>query len=176
MLSTKYREPEKPFTHSTRCRWALAYTRLYQYAGRPQDLRAACTLVDFVFTRAWDNHTCGGGLWWFGTNSMAPAPFQVSRRGKNAIENSLALVAATRLYRLTHNTTFLGWSRKLFDWWDNKFENAASLINDGINTDPKHKDYCHNNGLITWTYNQGQHMRIGANTGAVCVCLCNDLS
>ena len=137
------------------CRWALAYTRLYQYAGRSQDLQSACTIVDYVFTRSWDNTTCGGGLWWFGTNSMAPKPFQASRSGKNAIENSLALVAATRLHRITGNATYLRWSRQLFRWWDHKFENNFSLVNDGIKTNPKRKGYCRNNGGITWTYNQG---------------------
>jgi predicted alpha-1,6-mannanase (GH76 family) len=105
-----------------------AWLRAHDATGDARFLTAAragfADLLD-----GWDD-VCGGGLWW-----------SRERTYKNAITNSLFLLAAARLRS--------AWSDRAWAWLE-----ASGMINeDGLVNDGLHE--CRNNGGPTWTYNQG---------------------
>ncbi len=121
--------------------YANAWLRAYDVTGDAKFLGEAQAIFNDM-TKAWDN-TCGGGLWW---NS--------DRRYKNAITNELFLLLASRLARRAPNGSGPGsyqdWAFKEWSWFARSgMINAQRLVNDGLDGN------CRNNGLPTWSYNQG---------------------
>jgi predicted alpha-1,6-mannanase (GH76 family) len=118
--------------------WYLkAWLRAYHVTGSAAFLDEAMALFQEM-TRGWDD-VCGGGLWW-----------SRDRTYKNAITNSLFLLAAARLHREAPRGSHLDWAARAWAWFDAAgMINEDHLVNDGLD------DGCANNGGVTWTYNQG---------------------
>jgi predicted alpha-1,6-mannanase (GH76 family) len=90
----------------------------------------------------WDEQ-CGGGIWW-----------KKERKYKNAIANELFIATAAHLSRHVtdgrEQAVYLDWALRGWQWFEQSgMINSAWLINDGLD------DTCHNNGGVTWSYNQG---------------------
>jgi predicted alpha-1,6-mannanase (GH76 family) len=118
--------------------WALAWIKAYDVTRDPRYLTMAKTIFKDM-TGGWDS-TYGGGIWW-----------NKDRNYKNAIANELFLAIAAKLHlRTPGDKSYLNWAQKEWNWFKNSdMINAQHLINDGLNKTG------HNNGRITWTYNQG---------------------
>jgi predicted alpha-1,6-mannanase (GH76 family) len=119
--------------------WLNAWLRAYDDTGDGKYLDMAKVIFNDM-TSAWDESTCGGGIWWNRGNHY-----------KNAITVELFFLAATELHNRTPgDTQYLDWSHKIWDWLSNSgMINDQHLVNDGLTDD------CKNNGQTTWTYNQG---------------------
>ncbi|KAH7275433.1 hypothetical protein NW759_007425 [Fusarium solani] len=117
--------------------WALAWIRCHDAAGDADFLEAAIDLFNDMGTGA--GTPCGGGIYW-----------NKDRKYVNAIANELYLsVAASLARRVPGNTTYLEIAKKQWEWFEaSGMINKNGLINDGLNG-------CKNNGLQTWSYNQG---------------------
>ncbi|KAK0643437.1 glycoside hydrolase [Cercophora newfieldiana] len=88
---------------------------------------------------------CGGGIWW-----------KKDRKYKNAIANELYLsVAASLANRVPYRKDdYLDIAKAEWTWFRNSsMINDKNLINDGLLINPDGS--CVNNGLNTWSYNQG---------------------
>ena len=90
-------------------------------------------------TSGWD-HTCRGGLCW-----------TTARNYKNAISTELFLTLAALLHqRVPADGSYLTWARRAWEWFRaSRLIGPGGLVNDGLTS------ACVNNGLTTWTYNQG---------------------
>jgi len=119
--------------------WALAWMKAYELTGKERYLEASRRIFTNM-TTAWDDGTCGGGLWW-----------NQDRKYKNAIANELFLAAATRLHRLSPGDgSYLDWALREWKWFSaSGMIGPKGLVNDGLTAD------CKNNGKPTYTYNQG---------------------
>lgn len=123
--------------------WALAWIRAYDVIGNAEYL----SMAESVFHDMQGglvNSTCGGGIWW-----------DKDRTYKNAIANELFLsVAAHLANRASHADAYLAIAERQWAWFQRSgMINNENLVNDGL------KIYtngtCANNGLNTWSYNQG---------------------
>ncbi|KAG5953718.1 hypothetical protein E4U53_003510 [Claviceps sorghi] len=118
--------------------WALGLIRSYDVSRDRDYLNAAVRIFNDMQTGR--GTPCGGGIYW-----------NKERKYVNAIANELYLsVAASLARRLPQNKTM---ERVAIDQW-NWFEksgmiNSDHLVNDGLD------QRCKNNGLQTWSYNQG---------------------
>ncbi|KAI0171785.1 glycoside hydrolase family 76 protein [Hypoxylon sp. FL1284] len=121
--------------------WALAMIHSYDVGvrgiGDQQYLQAAVEIFEDMKA---GNSTCGGIFW----SKVTPYT--------NAIANELFLsVAASLANRIPDRKDyFLDVAMNQWNWFKNSgLINKDSLINDGLTDD------CKNNGMQTWTYNQG---------------------
>lgn len=121
--------------------WALAMIRSYdvgvQGLGDQQYLQAAVEIFEDMKK---GNSTCGG-IYWSKVGTYT-----------NAIANELYLsVAASLANRIpSRKGYFLDIANTQWNWFKNSgLINSDNLINDGLT------DACKNNGMQTWTYNQG---------------------
>lgn len=124
--------------------WANAWIRAYDLTGNTNFLQMAKTIFSDL-TTGWSPTNCGGGVWWNKDQT---------NRYKNAIPNELFLLAAIRLHQRTPGDAGAGsyfyWATNEWDWFNaSGMINAQNLVNDGLTAG------CVNNGLTTWTYNQG---------------------
>ncbi|KAF5022271.1 hypothetical protein F66182_5710 [Fusarium sp. NRRL 66182] len=120
--------------------WALGLIRAWDTTGEQDYLEAA---IDIFNDMQGGAGTPCGGIYW-------------KKRGEgddyvNAIANELYLTAAASLARrVPGNSTYLEIAKKQWKWFsDSGMINEKNLINDGLTSD------CKNNGLQTWSYNQG---------------------
>ncbi|KAK9435292.1 glycosyl hydrolase [Metarhizium brunneum] len=118
--------------------WALAWIRAYDVSGDDDYLGAAIDLFNDMQTGL--GGPCDGGIYW-----------SKDRQYVNAIANELYLsVAASLARRVPQNGTYKAIAVQQWDWFERSgMINAQNLINDGLDAS------CKNNGLQTWTYNQG---------------------
>ncbi|KAF4126634.1 Glycosyl hydrolase family 76 [Geosmithia morbida] len=118
--------------------WALALIRSYDLTENNAYLDAAVTIFDDM--AGGHGGPCNGGIYW-----------SKDRNYKNAITNELYLsIAASLANRRPQQTRFLAAARKQWVWFQGSgLINEQNLINDGLD------DKCRNNGLQTWSYNQG---------------------
>lgn len=118
--------------------WALALIRSHDATGDEDYLQSAIEIFNDMQTGL--GGPCGGGIYWSKETKYV-----------NAIANELYLsIAASLARRVPQNETYLQIAKSQWEWFDNSgMINAQGLINDGLN------DKCENNGLQTWTYNQG---------------------
>lgn len=123
--------------------WALAWIRAYDVIGNAEYLFMAESIFHDMQGGS-VNSTCGGGIWW-----------DKNRTYKNAIANELFLsVAAHLANRASHADAYLAIAERQWAWFQRSgMINNENLVNDGL------KIYangtCANNGLTTWSYNQG---------------------
>ncbi|KAK4099369.1 glycoside hydrolase family 76 protein [Parathielavia hyrcaniae] len=124
--------------------WALALIRAWDLTRE----QAYLAMAERVFA---DMHngtdgTCGGGLWW-----------SKERAYKNAIANELYLsVAASLANRVitSKRAQYTQLARDSWTWFRGSgMINERDLVNDGLRIGADGR--CVNNGLPTWSYNQG---------------------
>jgi predicted alpha-1,6-mannanase (GH76 family) len=110
--------------------WALAMTRMYDLT-RDQKYLDIAELDEAYMRDYWDD-TCGGGIWW-----DIPA-----KSYKNAISIELYIKLAASLHnRIPGDKVYLAHALEAWQWFkDSGMINSDHLVNDG---------------LTTWTYNQG---------------------
>ena len=110
----------------------------YDVSGDDDYLGAAIDLFNDMQTGL--GGPCDGGIYW-----------SKDRQYVNAIANELYLsVAASLARRVPQNGTYKAIAVQQWDWFERSgMINAQNLINDGLDAS------CKNNGLQTWTYNQG---------------------
>ncbi|KAK4109532.1 glycoside hydrolase family 76 protein [Canariomyces notabilis] len=123
--------------------WALALIRAWDVTKETAYLNMAETI--FRDMQAGTDTKCGGGIWW-----------SKERAYKNAIANELYLsVAASLANRVPGSKDrYTQIAKDQWNWFKGSgMINGDHLINDGlrINDDGS----CVNNGLNTWSYNQG---------------------
>lgn len=118
--------------------WALANIRTYDATGEQQYLDAAVQIFNDMQTGL--GGPCNGGIYWM-----------KDRKYVNAIANELYLsVAASLATRIPLDGRYLQIAQDQWQWFKNSgMINKDNLINDGLTAD------CRNNGLQTWSYNQG---------------------
>lgn len=118
--------------------WALALIHSYDVTGDQEYLNAAVDIFNDMKTGA--GTPCGGGIFW-----------SKDRKYVNAIANELYLsVAASLANRISQDKSYLDIAKSQWEWFEKSgMINDKSLINDGLDGN------CKNNGLQTWSYNQG---------------------
>ncbi|KAH6895619.1 glycoside hydrolase [Thelonectria olida] len=117
--------------------WALAWIRSYDAAGDKEYLQMAQNI--FADMETGTGTKCGGGIYW-----------SKDRKYVNAIANELYLAVAASLARRTGKESYLKTAKDQWQWFRNSgMINDDNLINDGLDSN------CKNNGLQTWSYNQG---------------------
>ncbi|ODA76359.1 hypothetical protein RJ55_08205 [Drechmeria coniospora] len=117
--------------------WALGLIRSFDVTGQRQYLVAAIDVFDDMRTGL--NTPCGGIYW------------SKERKYVNAVANELYLAVATSLAkRIPDNRMYLDIALAQWAWFNGSgMINGENLINDGLD------EHCKNNGLQTWSYNQG---------------------
>jgi len=118
--------------------WALAMIRSWDATGDQEYLDSAVTIFEDMQTGL--GGPCNGGIYW-----------NKDRKYVNAISNELYLsVAASLANRMPNREYYLTIAKDQWAWFrDSGMINKDNLINDGL--DGK----CKNNGMQTWSYNQG---------------------
>lgn len=123
--------------------WGLALLRGWDLTGDANMLDAAQHLFDDMAENGIDD-TCGGGVWW-----------SKDKNYKNAIANELFIALGAGLARRVANRkdSQIRQTLAVWNWFKQSgMINGEGLINDGL----KQTDNgCANNGLQTWSYNQG---------------------
>lgn len=125
--------------------WALAWIRSYDNYKDPGHLDIAENIFEDM--RLGGDNTCGGGIWW-----------SKQRNYKNAIANQLYLAVAASLSNRAGTKKSSSYYRdiavKQWAWLKGSgMINKDNLFNDGLTIHPNGS--CTNNGMQTWTYNQG---------------------
>ncbi|KAM6482662.1 glycosyl hydrolase family 76-domain-containing protein [Trichoderma sp. SZMC 28011] len=118
--------------------WALALIHAHDATGDQDYLNSAIEIFNDMQTG--QGTPCGGGIYW-----------SKDRTYVNAIANELYLsVAASLANRVPSNGTYLQIAKAQWQWFSQSgMINSNNLINDGLDSN------CKNNGLTTWSYNQG---------------------
>ena len=118
--------------------WALAMIHAYDASGYQDYLGTAVDIFNDMQTGT--GTPCGGGIFW-----------NKERLYVNAIANELYLsVAASLANRIPTDGSYLEIAQQQWAWFENSgMINSDNLINDGLTSE------CQNNGLQTWSYNQG---------------------
>ena len=126
------------FGYDDQAWWGNAWVRAYDATGN-EDYLALARRIFADMLAAWDETSCGGGVWWNPNEDF-----------KNAITAELFILLAANLHnRVPGDTEYLGWAERSWDWFmDIGMVNDRGLINDGLRE-------CENRGEPVWTYNQG---------------------
>jgi predicted alpha-1,6-mannanase (GH76 family) len=126
------------FGYDDQAWWGDAWIRAYDVTGNRDYLELAGRI--FADMRAaWDDTSCGGGVWW-----------NPNRDFKNAVTAELFILLAANLHNRTPgDTEYLAWAQRAWTWFMGiGMVNDQQLINDGLRD-------CHNQGEPVWIYNQG---------------------
>ncbi|KAL2148540.1 hypothetical protein VTH82DRAFT_2094 [Thermothelomyces myriococcoides] len=123
--------------------WALALIRSWDVTRQ----QAYLDMAEHIFEdmQAGTDDVCGGGIWW-----------SKEKQYKNAIANELYIsVAASLANRIPDKKQrYEQLAKEAWAWFKaSGMINRDSLINDGLAIDADGR--CTNNGLTTWSYNQG---------------------
>lgn len=118
--------------------WALGLIRAYDVTRDTAYLDSAVLL--FTDLQSGLGGPCKGGIYW-----------SRERKYVNAITNELYLsIAASLANRIPGDASYVKIAKEQWEWFKNSgMINKNNLINDGLN------GKCKNNGLNTWSYNQG---------------------
>ncbi|KAH7150035.1 glycoside hydrolase [Dactylonectria estremocensis] len=120
--------------------WALAWIRSYDASGTREYLDMAVSIFEDMQTASGSD--CSVGVYW-----------SKDRKYVNAITNELYLTVAASLARRvpSNSAGYLEIAERHWNWFSKSgMINDDDLINDGLTSSD-----CENNGLQTWTYNQG---------------------
>jgi hypothetical protein len=125
----------------------LELVRRYRASHSGLLLSRAEKVFDLVIF-GWDNdptHACPGGVL-FNQDS--------SNHDRNTITNAPGAQLGAELYRITHNRTYLDWSKRMYEWVRGCLMNSRGLFED-------HIDFSGDINRTIWSYNQG--VMVGAN-------------
>ncbi|KAK4466875.1 hypothetical protein QBC42DRAFT_41966 [Cladorrhinum samala] len=123
--------------------WALALIRSWDVTREQAYLNMAERIFQDMHNGT--DNVCGGGIWW-----------SKDRDYKNAIANELYLSVAASLANRVENKKgdYLEIAENTWAWFKKSgMINQDNLINDGLRIESDGS--CVNNGLPTWSYNQG---------------------
>jgi mannan endo-1,6-alpha-mannosidase len=117
---------------------------------------AANGFQDFVDRWNADSGTCGGGLKWQYTTTVAGYYY------KNAVSNGGFFQTAARLARYTGNSTYADWANKIWDW-----STSVGLVSSDFHVYDGAGDQgtanCATLDKHEWTYNIGSYMHGAAH-------------
>ncbi|KAK5998631.1 Mannan endo-1,6-alpha-mannosidase DCW1-like protein [Cladobotryum mycophilum] len=117
--------------------WALGLIHAYDATGTEKYLDSAVEI--FADMQTGKGTPCNGGIYWSKDRSYV-----------NAIANELYLSVAAALANRKSSRQYLQIAQSQWNWfWNSGMINSQWLINDGLDSS------CKNNGLTTWSYNQG---------------------
>jgi predicted alpha-1,6-mannanase (GH76 family) len=118
--------------------WALGLIHAYDVTRDQQYLDSAVDIFNDLQTGL--GGPCNGGIFW-----------NKERKYVNAITNELYLtVTAALANRIPENPQYLDLAKGQWTWFrQSGMINEDNLINDGLD------ENCNNNGMQTWSYNQG---------------------
>ncbi|KAG0084356.1 hypothetical protein BGZ93_009925 [Podila epicladia] len=118
--------------------WAMGLIHSYDATGDESYLETAADIFNDMQTGG--GTPCKGGIFW-----------SKERKYVNAVANELYLtVAAALANRIPSNRTYAQIATNEWKWFQGSgMINGQSLINDGLDAN------CNNNGLQTWSVNQG---------------------
>lgn len=119
--------------------WNLGLIRAFDVTGDARYLDSAVTVFDETRDVGLGG-PCNGGMYW-----------NTDRDYVNAITNELYLFAAASLAnRIPEDPKYLRIAKEQWSWFKaSGMINDDNLVNDGLDAN------CKNNGLQTWSYNQG---------------------
>jgi len=126
----------------------LAKLQNYLATGDKAALQRAKDIFKLVIS-GWDtdaSHPAPGGVFW------TQAPWSHDR---NTVSNMPGAEMGLRLYLITHESSYLDWAHKMYDW-----TNANLLAPNGLYWD--HIDLAGTIEKTQWSYNQG--VPVGVNT------------
>ncbi|KAL2868784.1 glycoside hydrolase family 76 protein [Aspergillus lucknowensis] len=135
--------------------WGLAAitaseTGFPEVKGKPTWTSLARAVATMQMNR-WDTSTCNGGITW------QIHPWQAGYTLRNSISNGGLFQLAARLARFTHNSTYIEWAEKIFNW-----SLDSPLIKEEINwfvADSTSGDNnCVDSGDMQWSYNYGTYL------------------
>ena len=87
--------------------WSLAYANAGLLLSNREMVASAAAVFDHVWAHAYDNTSCGGGVWWSSRRSY-----------KNAVTNELALANAATLHRATNESRYLALAKAQWAWFN----------------------------------------------------------
>ncbi len=141
--------------------WGIAAMSAAEVAfpNPPPDKPQWLALAQAVFNRQqprWNTDSCAGGLKW------QIFSFNNGYTYRNSISNGCFFNLAARLGAYTHNTTYLDWAEKTWDWVANP---SISLINENYQVFDGTDDVknCTSLNHVQWSYNSGVFL-LGAAT------------
>ncbi|MBO0781982.1 MAG: glycoside hydrolase family 88 protein [Ktedonobacteraceae bacterium] len=126
----------------------LAKLQLYLMTGDGAALKRAKEIFDLIVS-GWDtdaSHPAPGGVFW------TQATWSHDR---NTVSNMPGAEMGLRLYQITHDSNYLDWARKMYEW-----TNAHLLAPNGLYWD--HIDLAGNIEKTQWSYNQGVPVGVNA--------------
>lgn len=126
----------------------LANLQLYLMTGDGVALERAKDIFKLVVS-GWDtnaSHPDSGGVFW------TQASWSHDR---NTVSNMPGAQMGLRLYQITHDSYYLDWARKMYEW-----TNAHLLAPNGLYWD--HVDLAGNIEKTQWSYNQGVPVGVNA--------------
>ena len=125
----------------------LNYLQEYGLTHQPSDLAHAEGIFRFVVS-GWDTRTtvaCPGGVFWE----------DVANSSRNTVSNAPNAEVGLEIYRVTHDSYYLTWAQRMYQWVRGCLLNANGMYYDNLN----------DSGSVStalWSYNQGT--MIGAGT------------
>jgi hypothetical protein len=124
----------------------LDFLQEYQLTHQRTDLARAEGIFHFVVS-GWDTRTnvaCPGGVFWE----------DVAGSSRNTISNAPNAEVGLQIYQATHESYYLTWATRMYDWARQCLMNANNMYND-------HLDDSGNVNTVLWSYNQGTMIGAG---------------
>jgi len=103
----------------------LGLLEAYDLTADAADLDRAEKAMKFVMSG--EDDQLGGGLFWH----------EQEKKSKNTCSNGPAIVAALRLYEVTHKDDYLAIAKRLYRWTNERLQDADGLYWDNIKLDGK---------------------------------------
>lgn len=116
--------PKSPDRYYDDNEWlVLGLVEAYELTGDTADLdRAEKT---FKFVMSGEDNQLGGGLFWH----------EQEKKSKNTCSNGPAIVAALRLYAVTHKADYLDTAKRLYVWTNERLQDTDGLYWDNVKLD-----------------------------------------
>ena len=116
--------PKSPDRYYDDIEWvALALVEAYELTGDTSNLERAEQTFKFVMSG--EDKQLGGGLFWH----------EQEKKSKNTCSNGPAVVAALRLYEVTHKAEYLDTARRLYVWTNAHLQDSDGLYWDNVKLD-----------------------------------------
>ena len=116
--------PKSPDRYYDDNEWlALALVEAYELTAAAADLDRADKTFKFVMSG--EDDQLGGGLFWH----------EQEKKSKNTCSNGPAIVAALRLYAVTHKADYLAAAKRLYGWTNDHLQDTDGLYWDNVKLD-----------------------------------------